>query len=1596
MFFTLGRKFRSHAEFWSSDLIRFHRHAQANGNSASGRLGRSRRRLFPQSEALEGRLLLTLEFVADNDFSSYVGVGFNLNPVAAIYGTYNGQPDLSPSDYRAQINWGDGNSLDTDTSLVEGSSGEDILIKGSHVYKQQGTYDVVVYVTGPDGESISGQTATATAAAMPDPSSQPITVPEAYTGSQPLGDDNPEFVADNDFSSYVGVGFSLNPVAAIYGTYDGQPDLNPSDYRAQINWGDSGSWDTDTSLVVGSSGEDILVKGSHVYKQQGTYDVVVYVTGPDGQTISDQTATATAAAMPDPSSQPITVPKAYTGSQPLGDDNPEFVADNDFSSYVGVGFSLNPVAAIYGTYNGQPDVNPSDYRAQINWGDSGSWDTDTSLVVGSSGEDILVKGSHVYEQQGTYDVVVDITGPDGQTISDQTATATAAAMPDPSSQPITVPKAYAGSQPLGDDNPEFVADNDFSSYVGVGFSLNPVAAIYGTYNGQPDLNPSDYRAQINWGDSGSWDTDASLVAGSNGEDILIEGSHAYKQQGTYDVVVYVTGPDGQTISDNTATASVSPDSVSATLTAPKVTTADAASESPYSFSLTFQDSSGVISDSSVSGATVQVVPPATAAITATLVSTQLSGNSDGNGDASTITANYQITPPTDSWTSAPMGTYSVNLTGTPVTGVSGGEAPPGTVGTFQVNVAVKLVLEVAQADTSVPEDGTIPVGVQAVGPSGSPDPGASGTVTLTLNGRVVDNVNLQNGTGSTTITAPGQPGQYQLQGDLSNLSTGNTGINVGNEQPSTSELLSSAANAGGQLGDLLKGLLEEDLKDPSQVAQAALKDLEGLKNILGKVVPALDFVPLAIDLGSLWNDATQPASPQNEAQFQKDFSNALKEAIGLDVAWGVTVGLELNPIGAVGGFLLNSAVGQGVGSFYDTYLQAGTMTTAGQLYQALKGTGSSVLLKGGVQYFSGNGDPPPSIILVNPPNASSGADNLSIAGQVVYAQAGMGFDGVVATFIDASANTNLNAYDAYIAWGDGNFTEGTVSTLPGGGFEVSGSDTYTAEGIYSVSVIVTSTDGSSAVAYNAATVYPAGPTGATSAPVVSLLAPDVGSENADWLTPYTFSVVYQDSTMVSYASLSGSTVEVQPPTGPAITATQINTQVLGDTDAQGDGTTLIVTYEITPPGGNWYAAPPGTYTIKLGGSAVTDLSGHPVKLGSAGTVQVSVPPTLDISPVVGTDPSTGASVSNSASLRITGYAQAGSTVTIDNGAAPVGTTQAGADGSWSLSYHAPEDGSYDFTAFFTDSAGNMSSPSADSLIEVDTATPTSTVAPLPATTAATSFTVSWSGSESTGGTGIALYNVYVSDDGGAFALFQAGTTATSATFTGQTGHSYRFYTVAVDYAGNVQPTPTAVQATTTVIGMPAPPPPPPLVTVESLQVEKIKVGKGKTAKKETVLVLQFSGALNAVSADNAGAYDLAPVIKVKATGKGKHRTPATTKLGTPVTPASAVYTASNNEVTLTPRGTFNLTKPEELIVNGALLTDTLGRQIDGNDDGQPGGDYIATLNGTRVTPGGLPLARSQPQPASVEDAIDALFAHGELSGLTGLLRARREGRRPHS
>ena len=106
--------------------------------------------------------------------------------------------------------------------------------------------------------------------------------------------------------------------------------------------------------------------------------------------------------------------------------------------------------------------------------------------------------------------------------------------------------------------------------------------------------------------------------------------------------------------------------------------------------------------------------------------------------------------------------------------------------------------------------------------------------------------------------------------------------------------------------------------------------------------------------------------------------------------------------------------------------------------------------------------------------------------------------------------------------------------------------------------------------------------------------------------------------------------------------------------------------------------------------------------------------------------------------------------------------------------------------------------SKQALVTIDSGAPTSSVAALPATETSGSFTVSWTGTDDVGGSGIASYSVYDSEDNGPYTPFETDTTLTSATFAGTVGHSYRFYSVATDNVGNMQTTLGTAQASTTV------------------------------------------------------------------------------------------------------------------------------------------------------------------------------------------------------
>ncbi|HVO88983.1 MAG TPA: hypothetical protein VMV45_10605 [Casimicrobiaceae bacterium] len=97
---------------------------------------------------------------------------------------------------------------------------------------------------------------------------------------------------------------------------------------------------------------------------------------------------------------------------------------------------------------------------------------------------------------------------------------------------------------------------------------------------------------------------------------------------------------------------------------------------------------------------------------------------------------------------------------------------------------------------------------------------------------------------------------------------------------------------------------------------------------------------------------------------------------------------------------------------------------------------------------------------------------------------------------------------------------------------------------------------------------------------------------------------------------------------------------------------------------------------------------------------------------------------------------------------------------------------------------------------IDKDPPITHVLPLAATQASTSFNVQWTGSDA--GSGTSSYAILVSDNGAPFQVWLDSTPTSSAMYGGQPGHTYRFFSVGIDQAGNVEALKSVADASTTV------------------------------------------------------------------------------------------------------------------------------------------------------------------------------------------------------
>ncbi len=118
-----------------------------------------------------------------------------------------------------------------------------------------------------------------------------------------------------------------------------------------------------------------------------------------------------------------------------------------------------------------------------------------------------------------------------------------------------------------------------------------------------------------------------------------------------------------------------------------------------------------------------------------------------------------------------------------------------------------------------------------------------------------------------------------------------------------------------------------------------------------------------------------------------------------------------------------------------------------------------------------------------------------------------------------------------------------------------------------------------------------------------------------------------------------------------------------------------------------------------------------------------------------------------------------------------------------------------FASIVFDTNDPIETPSTLHTLDLDA--PSSAMTALAATINRASIQLNWDGTDGAG-SGVQSFDIYVSDNGGAFTLFLDDATAKSAVFHGVNGHTYAFYSVAKDNVGLQEAVPGIADAITAI------------------------------------------------------------------------------------------------------------------------------------------------------------------------------------------------------
>ena len=864
---------------------------------------------------------------------------------------------------------------------------------------------------------------------------------------------------------------------------DANPGSHLSDFSSTpvITWGDGQT----SNGTLSYSGGTYSITGSHTYAEKGSFAATVAITDVDGNTANPgSTITVDDAAL---------TPVAVTVAPQLE------------------GAALNNVVIASFT-----DANPGDHigdfsASLITWGD-GNTSAGTLHYIGSN--TYTITGSHTYSDEGSFASTVAITDVDGNTanlgstitVNDAALVATGQSIStvegglfnaavatftdanpgnntgdftatinwgDTSSSAGAISYAngtytVSGSHTYADEgsHPVNITINDIGGQQAVAFSQMTIADAALVATGQSvsavegalfnntvatftDANPGnhtgDFTATINWGDSS---TAQGVISFANGT-YTVSGSHTYVDEGSHPVNVTINDLGGQ-------------QAVASSL----ATISDAA------LAATGQSVSaveGALFNGAVATFTDANPGNHTGDFTATITW------GDSSSSAGVISFNNGTYTVNGSHTYADEGSHPVNVT---INDLGGQQA----FASNQATIADATLAASGQSVSAV--EGALFNGAVATFTDANPG-NHSGDFTATItwgdsfsSGGVIS---FSNGTytvsGSHTyadegghpinITINDIGGQQATaigQATITDAALASAGRNVSAIEGilfNGAVATFTDANPGNHTGDFTATINWGD-----NIASAGtLSFSNGTYTVNGSHIYADEG---SHPVGVIINDV---GGQQSSASSQATITDAALAAAGQNVS-------------TVEGALFNGTVatftdvnpGSHIGDFTAT-INWGDNSSSGGFISFSNGTysvnGSHVYADEGSHQVSVSINDIGSSHATALSLATISDANLIATGQDVLAIEANPFSGPVASFSDANLNAPATDFTAVINWGDGHFSNGTITANGNGNFTVKGVHTYAFIGTDPISVVITDIGGAQATASSSATVTPA-------------------------------------------------------------------------------------------------------------------------------------------------------------------------------------------------------------------------------------------------------------------------------------------------------------------------------------------------------------------------------------------------------------------------------------------------------------------------------------------------------------------------------------------